>query len=276
MRKFFIVVSLVGFILGSISGVAGAACTPPPTADGLRAASVVFVGTVESVSNDDRTAVFDVQWIWKGQAVEERVTVFGEAIDDATVSADDRRFQVGITYLVATTTAAAPYRSDRCTATRPWREPGSIIPPTYAEVFGDATPTTPIPVAVAEDSSSVLDSPFAPIGLGVVVAALLIFAIGRVFRGPEHVAGAGRKRRSRRGRESRLPSVGRVGEGKLSGGFRRSGVTQAKKLRTRRKAKGSRKRTKKAKTKVAKGTLRTDRLAPPDSDADVDDPRVNA
>jgi hypothetical protein len=270
MRKLLLVAALVGFMISILPGTSAAACTPPSTEDGLRVANVVFVGTVESVSNDERTAVFDVHWVWKGKDVEQQVTVYGESIDDAAVSADDRRFQIGITYLLASTTAAPPYRSDRCTATRFWRESGNggAIPSTFTSVFGDVTPTRPIPIAAEEESSTLLDNPFLPIGVGVGVALLLIFAIGKVFRGPERVTGPGKGGRKRRSPGSRLPSVGRVGEGRLSGGFRRSGVTQAKKLRTRRKSTG--KRSRKSRTKKPKDGLRTDRLASSETDADAD------
>ncbi len=269
MRKLLIVAALVGFTIVSLPGSAGAACDSPDVERGLRRANVVFVGTVESVSNDDRTAVFEVHWVWKGTDVEERVTIYGESTDEAALSADDLRFQPGITYLVASATSAPPYLADRCTATRVWREQGNggVIPSTYAGVFGDTTPKSPDPVTTNEESSGVLDNPIVPIGTGVVVAALLIYALGRVFRGPERITGPGSRRRRGRTHGSRLPSVGRVGEGRLSGGFRRSGVSQARRLRGKRR--GSRKGGRKSRSTASKSGLRTDRITPSDSDADV-------
>ncbi len=124
------------------------------------------------------------------------------------------------------------------------------------------------PVTVAGESSSLLDNPLVPIGTGVVIAVLLIYAIGKVFRGPEQVTGPGSQRRRGRSPGSRLPSVGRVGEGRLSGGLRRSGVSQAEKLRGKRR--GGRKRSRKSRSKASKGGLRTDRIASSDADTDAD------
>jgi hypothetical protein len=269
MRKLLIVAALVGMAVLSTSGTSRAVCTAPDIEEGLRRAPVVFVGTVESVSNNDRTAVFDVHWVWKGQQVEEKATVVGESPDEAAVSGDDRTFQVGITYLVASSTAVAPFQSDRCAATRVWRESGNggVIPSGYADALGDITPSSPLPVAGPADSSGVLDSSLLPIGAGVLIIVLLVFAIGRVFRGPEQVSGPGSDRSKGRGDLSRLPSVGRVGEGRLSGGLRRSGVSQAKKLRRKRKSDRSRAKTKSRSR--AKGGLRTDRIASSESDADA-------
>lgn len=265
MRKLLIVAALVGFTILSIPGTAGAACTPPDLESGMRRANVVFIGTVESVSNGDRNAVFDVHWVWRGRDVPEVVTVYGEA----STPGDDRTFQTGITYIVATSTSVDPYRSDRCTGTRVWREAGNggVIPSSYAAIFADTTPKSPIPVTNPSDSSSLLDNPLVPIGAGVFIAVLLIFAIGRVFRGPEQVTGPGARSGKRRTHSSRLPSVGRVGEGRMSGGLRRSGVSQAQKLRTKRKS--SRKRSRKSRSKASKGGLRTDRIASSGSDADT-------
>ncbi|MDJ0959357.1 MAG: hypothetical protein QNJ88_01785 [Acidimicrobiia bacterium] len=269
MRKLLIVAAMVGLTILSVPGAAGAACTVPSTEDGLRRAGVVFVGTVESVSNDDRTAEFEVHWVWKGKEVEEKVTVSGESTDEALLSGDDRRFQAGITYLVASSTPSPPYISDRCSGTRVWQEAGTggVIPSTYSGVLGDAKPQSPIPVASDEVTANVLDNPLVPIATGVVVAVLLIYAIGKVFRGPEQPTGPGSQRRRSRRSGSRLPNVGRVEEGRLSGGFRRSGVSQAKKLRKR---KRGRKRSKKPQRSASKGSLRTDRIAAADADTDAD------
>ena len=78
MRKLLIVAALVGVTLFSLPGAALAACdTSESTADGLRRAYVVFVGTVTGLENNDRTATFDVDWVWKGTKVYDEVTVLG-------------------------------------------------------------------------------------------------------------------------------------------------------------------------------------------------------
>ena len=196
------------------------------------------------------------------------MTVLGGSTDLTNVSADDRQFQLGIRYLVATSNSAAPYQADRCTATRPWQGVGSAIPPNFQSAVGNDVgyAPEPVPPAVVENGT-ILDNPFVPVASGVLVVGGLVLILGRVTRGPAHSSPSRSKRSGKSSRRaSRLPSVGRGGEG-LSGKFRRSGVSQAKKLRGIRGGKKSRKAAKQAQAarpKAKKGGLRTDRLATAD------------
>jgi len=272
MRKFSFAALLVGITVFSAPGAAMAACEAVGSMDdGLRGAQVVFVGTVTHVENGDRTATFDVQWVWKGKNVVEQVIVHGGGTDPTIISAEDRQFQVGITYLVVSNSVRAPYDADRCTVTRPWQGIGAAIPPNFQDAVGVAAGWSPDPIVVVEESGpSLFSGPIVPITIGAIVLIGLFVALGRITRGPEH-APKGRPGQSatKPGRSrSRLPSLGRKGDG-LSGRLRRSGVAQAKQLRGIRNGKQGRKAARLAKSAQAKGRkggLRTDRLASAEGD----------
>jgi len=269
MRKLLIVAALVGFVVLAVPGPAMAVCAnSDSTADGLGRARAVFVGEVIDVEDNGRTAVVDVKSVWKGVGVYEQVTVHGES-DDATGSPiDDLTFQLGVTYLVASNTAAAPYRADRCTVTRPWTGIPSVIPNVYQAAVGATIGSSPDPVpAAAVDGGTILDSPLVPIATGLAVAVGFVLLLGRIARGPGHSTGGGpsssSSRRSRGRRRSRVR-----GPDGSSGRFRRSGVSQADKLRGIRGGKKGRKDAKRSRVKTKKTGLRTDRL---DSSADGED-----
>jgi hypothetical protein len=268
MRK---VLSLLAIVLIATlvgPGQAMAACSPDQSnVDGLAQARTVFVGRVVDLANNDRTATFDVQWVWKGSDVAEQATVVGGSDDPTVVGSDDRRFQQGITYLVVSRSAVPPYESDACTATQPYNQIGSVIPTQYQEAVGAAIGSAPDEIVGAEEAgSSLLSSPVWTYGAIAAVVVGLLFGLGRLLRGPEH---APQKRRRTKKTQSRLPSVGRSGEG-LTGGLRRSGASQADKLRGRRTKRSSKPKKAKGKTGAAKkGALRTDRLSG-SADADSD------
>ncbi len=249
------IAALAAMAVLMVPGVGHAACeTNENTASGLTRARAVFVGTVTAVENNARTATFDVAWVWKGEGVIKEVTVHGGATELTEIGADDRYFQVGITYLVASDTATNPYQADLCTATRPWSGIGSTIPPNFQAAVGAETGWAPDPVPPpVVEKGSILDNPIVPVLTGIAVVIGLGFAISRVARGPGHSTAPSKRSRKKLGRRSRLPSLGRSGGGR-SLGVRRSGVSQAQKLRGIRNGKKGRKASRKARRKGAKVT----------------------
>jgi hypothetical protein len=235
MRTLLTAAVLAVLALVTVPGVAHAECDAPPSTEaGLESARTVFVGTVASVGSDSRTATFDVQWVWKGQGVQERVSVHGAGDADGPVGPDDRQFQAGVTYLVASPSAAQPYLADRCTSTRAYQAVGSAIPPNYQDAVGASSGWSPDPVPeAAAEGSSLPAGPILPIIFGGLIVVGVGIALSKITRGPDTAASrqataATVKPRSRR--SGRAPSVGRTGE-RFSGLFRRSGVNQASKLR---------------------------------------------
>jgi hypothetical protein len=225
--------ALAALAILAVPGAAFADCGVPPTLeDGLQNARVVFVGEVVGLDDADRTATFDVQWVWKGDGVEEQVVVSGAGDVAGGIGPEDRVFQTGITYLVATPSATQPYLADRCTATRPFQGAGAAIPPTYQEAVGTSTAWSPDPVATADDGTgSATAGAVVPIILGGIVLVAMFLTISRFTRGPAAAPSGPTKRDATRSKRSgRAPSVGRTGE-RFSGAFRRSGVDQTTKLR---------------------------------------------
>ena len=254
MRRIRIILALVGIALVATPTTAHAACDASATAR-LGSARAVFVGTVTEVSNGSRDAVVEVEWVWKGRGIEETVLVHGTSADEASGLGNDRSFQVGVKYLIASRTSQQPYVADLCTATRTWQGAGSIIPVNLQNEVGTAAPTLPEPVTQSvADQGSLLDSAWWPIAMGALLVVGIGFGLNRVLRGPGHVSGraAGDKRRNTK---SRLPSGGRSPEN-LNSRFRRSGASQADKLR---RSKRNRRQTKKVAQKRA---ARAGRSAP--------------
>jgi hypothetical protein len=234
MRTLLVAAALAALAVLAVPGTALADCDAPPPAlvDGIQTSRVVFVGKVIALEDADRTATFDVQWVWKGEGVQEQVVVVGAADASSGFGPADRVFQAGITYLVTSPSATQPYLADRCTTTRPYQGVGSAIPPTYQDAVGAATGTAPDPIpVVAEGTGSMLAGPIVPIIFGGLVVLALVVVLSRMTRGPSTAPVPSTKDTKPRSRRSgRPPSIGRSGE-RFSGAFRRSGVGQASKLR---------------------------------------------
>lgn len=273
MRKLLIVAALVGFVVLAVPGPAMAVCNnSETTAEGLSRARVVFVGQVTDIEDNGRTATFDVNSVWKGVGVYEEVTVFGGSTGSSGVTADDLSYQLGATYLVAANNGVAPYQADRCTATRLWTGIASVIPAVYQSAVGATIGSSPEPVpAAVVDNGTILDNPLLPIGTAIAVAAGFVFLLGRVARGPGH-SNTGPSPSARGRRSSGRPRSRVRGPDGSSGRFRRSGVSQADKLRGIRGGKQGRKDAKQSRSKSKKGGLRTDRLAP-NTDGDTSQER---
>lgn len=84
----------------------------------FNAATAVFAGTVESVTNADRFAKVRVEDVLKGPALPATVEVRGGPEDPNINTANDRRFKAGGRYVFFPANGAAPFEENVCTATR--------------------------------------------------------------------------------------------------------------------------------------------------------------
>jgi hypothetical protein len=119
---------LLGLILTMTPQQARAACAGPvPQAEGVAAASSVFVGRVVALTDLDRTATMDVVEVWKGPNLPRQVIVHGGGLDTAeALDADDRTYKVGLTYLVVPDNSAPPFFDSTCSATTAFSPAGAI------------------------------------------------------------------------------------------------------------------------------------------------------
>lgn len=128
---------------------------PPPIEAHLAQAEAIFVGTVQQVSNEARTASVDVHEIWSGPDLPSVVIVHGGPEDPTEMTSADRYFEAGSRYLFAVSARDGRLEDNACTATRPWSEEIAVLRPD--EVREPAPPTPagtdgiqlPAPVLVA-------------------------------------------------------------------------------------------------------------------------------
>jgi hypothetical protein len=105
---------------------------PPPLADAIAEARVVFVGTVTGVLGVSG-ARFEVEEVWKG-SLPGNVEVRGLA--DGALVEFDRQWQIGQRYLVLPRVSGGILRDDLCTATTPWRDELASLRPETAPAGG--------------------------------------------------------------------------------------------------------------------------------------------
>lgn len=92
----------------------------------MREYPVVFKGRVVGLRDEDRTARFEVDEVWKG-VVDAEVVVYGGPVQDAgfgqTVStSNDRAWHGGVTYLVFAREEPRGFEDDACSPTREWTD----------------------------------------------------------------------------------------------------------------------------------------------------------
>ena len=145
--------SLLAIVLGLLPAAARASCAEfPPLEQHLEQAAVVFVGTIADLADDDRTALVDVEEIWRGGPMPAQVTVYGSAApDDPGMTSVDRTYTDSGRYLFAVTVdEQGRLRDDSCTATREWSpdldklRPATVVTPAPAEDERDGG--LPVPV----------------------------------------------------------------------------------------------------------------------------------
>lgn len=157
MRR-ILTVLVISAVLVVSSVPASASCAPaPPLEESIAAADLVFVGTVIGLADDDRTARFEVEEVWKG-VLDATVTVHGgpglDAVAEARAQGQmvftsvDRTYEMGVRYLVVPhdPSGAVPLDS-ACTATTVYRaefdglRPETVLFPEPPLIDGGATDT---------------------------------------------------------------------------------------------------------------------------------------
>ena len=127
-RRLLRATAAVAVILASLAAAGAPAgaqvelgCGPDPGIDArIDEAPTVFTGTVRALGNNGRTATVDVIRVWKGGNLPKRVQVTGTiATQSKVVTALDRLYARGVTYLFLPTAGSAPrFVENRCSATR--------------------------------------------------------------------------------------------------------------------------------------------------------------
>lgn len=125
---------------------ASASCAEPPDLETAFAdAPVVFIGLVVELSNGDRTAVMEVEGVWKGPDLPNTVTVNGGPSDPSEATSVDRTYELG-TYIVFPINSTSPFVDNACTSTQRTTEALDVINPFLGEpvdtVDSGATTTT--------------------------------------------------------------------------------------------------------------------------------------
>jgi hypothetical protein len=140
MRRALLLTILSTSWLLSALGAAHASClAPPPIAQVIEDAPVVFVGTVVDFGGDARQAVVEVESVWKGEGVATLVSVDG-GFDPNGATSVDRFYEPGIRYLFVPTSAEAPFMDNACTSTQPITDEIAALQPetAAAPVDGEA------------------------------------------------------------------------------------------------------------------------------------------
>lgn len=156
MRTRSVVAAITLGLVGLLApGAAAASCAEfPPLEEHLAQAEVVFVGTVVSVTDEQRTALVQVEEIWRGPELPAEVTVHGGFPDLGFTSAD-RSFETGVRYLFAPSLNEGRIEDNACTATQAWSDDLAAFRPTST--------STPEPTPADQSGAG-----------GVPVAALVV------------------------------------------------------------------------------------------------------
>ncbi|GMR02318.1 MAG: hypothetical protein BMS9Abin20_0648 [Acidimicrobiia bacterium] len=163
-----------------------ASCAEPPDLETAFAdAEVVFIGNVVELSNQDRTAVMQVEQVWKGPQLPDVVTVNGGPSDPSVITSVDRTFEVG-TYIVFPINSDPPFEDNACTLTQRTSTALDVINPftdeppepattggTVVTVGGDVGAVAVEPILVTGGTNP---TPFVVAGAIVVILGVGVFA----------------------------------------------------------------------------------------------------
>lgn len=170
IRHLLTAVAMAGWLAAQPAPASASCAMPPETPEHLAAADVVFVGTVQSLGDLNRTATFAVAEQWHGDPLPAMVTVHGGPGDPMTASSADRRYELGIRYLVAAWWKDGGLTDNACSATRPWSDELAAFRPAGVRV--------PPPIASEGD----VGVPAAVLVGGVVAIGLLLVVSVMAFR----------------------------------------------------------------------------------------------
>ncbi len=185
---------LVAFALVAAVGVvghapaAGAECERAPALEeAVGEASIVFIGTVASVSAGRTVATVAVAAVWKGDDLPGELEVRGGYEGDP----DPATFNVGGTYIFFPDNRRPPFVSDACSGTRLYSGPPLVVPPYLADEAGTATGRAPLPDAVeSSPESTVLEPVIAAIGGLLIMFGLAAAYFGALRRPSSRVRAA--------------------------------------------------------------------------------------
>ena len=149
----------LGVGVGLVPRMALASCPEfPPLDEHVAQAEVVFVGTVTAVTDEKRTALIEVEEIWRGPELPGQVTIHG-GFEELGFTSADRYFEEGTRYLFAPSFADGRLEDSSCTATRAWSDeleqlrPPSVTTPklttSNADGGDDGPPLLPVGAALA-------------------------------------------------------------------------------------------------------------------------------
>jgi hypothetical protein len=142
-RARLILALALGFGSWVVPAHAAASCALAPSVSAaLQQADTVFVGTVSSTENRDRTATFLVSEIWRGPNVTPLVKVHGGPDDRAVTTSVDRTYQEGTRYLVVARRVGGVLVDTACSATQPWNAGLAALRPPDAHPPVDERPTS--------------------------------------------------------------------------------------------------------------------------------------
>lgn len=171
MRSLRRIATLAGvftvFMIGLVSPAPTlASCAePPPIAEALAKAEILFVGTVTATDNGGTWATAQVEEVWKGPDQPIIVLVKGGPGPGAATSID-RTFEVGVKYLFFAHVDGAALGDNACTSTTPWTDGLLGLRPADARA--------PIGDAPGEPTDFDPGGVIAPIGVAVLIAGLLL------------------------------------------------------------------------------------------------------
>jgi hypothetical protein len=183
MKRSLLGLALVLTALVTVAPAAQASCVfVSDYEESLDEAPILFVGTVDDVTNGDRTATVTVDEVWKGD-VPRATTVIGGAVGENTASSVDRTYRLGRRYLFA------PYERDRanfqdnaCTPTRVFGPRLERFRPADALIYAEPS-EAPAPGEPGEPTSAGDEFPWVPIAAAALVVGLAVLVIVR-RRGP--------------------------------------------------------------------------------------------
>lgn len=151
-------------VLAGTEPAAADCVEPPPLAQAVADAPIVFVGTAVEVDGGS-TARFQVEEVWAGPDLRDVVVRGGEG--GGVVTSVDRSFVEGERYLVLPYADGADLRDNSCTSTQVWSEDLAALRPADARTVGA---TTDDAASADPDGSSVL-----PLALaGLAATGLLV------------------------------------------------------------------------------------------------------
>lgn len=114
-----VVTSVTLLLFSAVSAAASCIRDDRPLPAKVAEAEIVFVGKVLAVDDAGRTALVQVEEIWKGPELDEQVVVHGGP-DGASFTSVDRYWEPGARYLVFPRRDDGRLEDDACSPTLPW------------------------------------------------------------------------------------------------------------------------------------------------------------